>query len=231
MYKRLLTGLAVVLAVVVLASEVILPRVVGQLVAQGMKGLVASDQVTAQVDKSPATAMLTGSFDTVDIVAANAKLDRITFNQLQLRLQDVQLDQQQLLVHRDVRIQRVKDIDLSVTLTQDELARYLNQTVKGIRNAQVNITPGQMKVMSSFALGGFANVEITLEGKIVGAGSQIKFVTDRLLINNNLIGSIGGNLLTNIPLVDLSKMPFGVSVRDIVMTDGKVIINADNRPR
>lgn len=231
MYKRLLLGLAILLATVVLASEVLLPRAVGQLVAHGMKGIVASDNVTAQVAKNPAVGMLTGSFDSVDIVANDAKLDRLTFKQLQLHMQDVQLDQQQLLFQRAVVIQRVKDIDLSVTLTQDEIANYLNQAVKGIKNAQVIITPGQTKVTSSFALGGFANVNITLEGKIVGAGSQIKFITDRLLINNNLIGSIGGNLLTNIPLVDLSKLPFGVSVRDIAMTDGKVIINADNRPR
>mgnify|MGYP000966303782 CR=1 FL=1 len=230
MTKRLLLGLAVIVAAALVLTELVLPKVVGQMVAHGMKNIVASDRIVAQVSKHPSLAMLGGSFDTVDIAAYNAKLDKLTFKVLQLELTDVQLDRQRLLAHRDVSIQHVGGIDFSATLTEEELARYLNQSVKGIRNAQVEITPGQAKVTSSFSLGGIANVDITLDGKIVGEGQLIKFVTERLLINNNLIGSIGGNLLTNIPLVDLSKAPFGVSVRDIVMTDGLVIINADNRP-
>ena len=42
-------------------------------------------------------------------------------------------------------------------------------------------------------------------------------------------GNIGGSLLTEIPLVDLNKLPFHVSVRDIVMENGKVILYLDNR--
>jgi hypothetical protein len=125
----------------------------------------------------------------------------------------------------------VQDIDLTAVITQDELSRFLNQNVKGVKGAVVTINAGKVQVTSNFALGSLASLAITLEGKIAGDGQKLKFVTERFLLNNNMVGNIGGSVLTEIPLVDLKKLPFGVSVRVVNMEDGKVTIFADNRTK
>ncbi len=230
MSKRLIIILAVILALVA-ASEALVPTVVSDIVARGMANLTGSDNVSVTVVKHPAIYMFGGQFDQITVQETNAKIDKITFSDMKVALSNAQLDMGALVSHRQIVLKTVQDVDLSVTVTQEELANYLNQAVKGVKNSTVAITPENVKVSSNFAIGGFANVAVTLEGKIIGEGQKIKFVTERFLLNNMLVGNIGGSVLTEIQLVDLKKLPFNVSVRDIDMEQGKVIINTDNRPR
>ncbi|MEN6566001.1 MAG: DUF2993 domain-containing protein [Veillonellales bacterium] len=226
--KRLI-GILAVLGVLLAAGQMLLPPVVSQLVSQGMKSQTGSDQVSVQLEKKPALGMLGGSFDKITLSAVNAKTDKLTFSELNGVMTDVQLDRNALLEHQTIVLQSVGNVQVVGTLTEAELARYLNQSVKGIRNAAVAITPDKVTASSSFAIGNFANVGITLEGRIAVDSQKVKFVTERFLINNTVVGNIGGAALTEIPLLDLKKLPFGVTVRDVVMEQGKVVIYTDNQ--
>lgn len=227
--RKIMIGLGII-GILLVASQLLLPVAIADIVAQGMVSLTGSENVKAEVAKRPALLMLAGKFDNITLDAKNAKTDKLTFSELHAVLKDVQIDMNTLLSRRLVAIQSVGDIDLKVVFSQEELARYLNQSVKGIKNATVTITPEKIQASSHFAIGGFANVAITLEGKIVGDGQKIKFVTERFLLNNNLVGNVGGAMLTEIPLFDLTKLPFNVHVRNIVLEQGRVVIYTDNRP-
>jgi hypothetical protein len=222
--------LVIVVLLIAVAGELLLPMILSDIVAKGMMGVVGSEQVTATLTKRPALLMLGGKFDMITVNAQQAKADKLIFSEMGITLKDVQLDMGTLLSRRVVAFQSVGDVTIRGTVTQEELARYLNQTVKGVKNAVVDISSDKIKASSSFALGGFANVAVSLEGKIVSDGQKLKFVTDKFLLNNRMTGNLGGALLTEIPLVDLNKLPFHVNVRDIVMENGKVILYLDNRP-
>jgi hypothetical protein len=225
MGKRLIF---MVLLLLVVASELLLPTVMSTVVSQSMMKLTGSDHVEAKLSKSPAVLMLDGEFDKITMLADHVKVDKIVFSQMNIALTNAQLDMGKLLSSRVVEIKSVDDVTIAAVVGQDDLAQYLNHSVKGIKNAVVVITPDKVKASSTFAIGGLINVAVSLEGRIVGDGQKIKFVTDRFLINNTLTGNIGGSLLTEIPLVDLNKLPFHVGVRDIVMENEKVTINLDN---
>lgn len=228
MVKRLSIILTVIIGLVI-AAELAMPWLVGGLIARGMTGATGSDRVSADVAKRPAILMLGGSFDSVRIRAADARVDKITFADLDATLQGVALDMGALLGSRQVVIKTVRNIDLVAVITQEELSRYLNQSVKGIKNAVVQVQGGKVQINSSFSIGQIASIAITLDGRIVGDGQHIKFVTERFLLNNTAVGNIGGAVLTEIQLVDLRKLPFGVKARQVSMGDGKVTILADNR--
>lgn len=220
--------LVIVILLLMVAGELLLPMVLSDIVAKGMMGLVGSEHVTATLTKRPALFMLGGKFDTITVSAEQAKADKLVFSDMGITLKDAQLDMGALLARRTVVFQSVGDVDIRGTVKQDDLAQYLNQAVKGVKNAVVDISSDKIKASSTYALGGFANVAVSLEGKIIGDGQKIKFVTDRFLLNNRMTGNIGGALLTEIPLIDLNKLPFHVNVRDIVMENGKVILYLDN---
>jgi hypothetical protein len=228
--KRLIFVIVFVLALVA-ASELFLPMVVSNAVNQGMMSLTGSDRVNAKLTQRPAVLMLAGKFDTIQIKAENAKIDKFIFSEMNIALSKAQLDMGRLFSNRAVALQSVENVDIIATVTQDELARYLNQTVKGVKNAVVVIAPDKIKASTTFAIGSFANVAVSLEGRIVNDGQKVKFVTDRFLINNMLTGNIGGALLTEIPLVDVNKLPFHVTIRDIIMENGKVTLYLDNHSR
>jgi hypothetical protein len=222
----IIVGILAILAI----SQMLLPKLVATLIARGMNSAVASDQISAQTTKTPAFLMLAGEFDSVVIHANNAKIDKINFAELDAALKDVAVDMEALFTGKALMVKSVKEVDLTAVITQEELGRYLNQTVKGVKNAVVTVNAGKVQVTSNLSLG-FATMAVTLDGKIVGDGQKIKFVTDRFMLNNATVGNVGGSLLTEIPLIDLKKLPFGVGVRSIDMDGGKVTIHADNRPQ
>ncbi len=226
--KRLTVIILLIIAVIVV-GEVAMPALVGGLIARGMSGATGSDRVTAQVAKRPAILMLDGRFDSIRIHAYDSKVDKITFAELDATLKDVAIDMPTLISQRKVAVRGVRDIDLTAVITQEELSRFLSQSVKGVKNAQVKIEPGKVNVSANFLLGQIASIAIGLDGKVVGDGHRIKFVTDHFLLNNTAVGNIGGAVLTEIPLVDLRKLPFGVKAKSVVMDAGRITITADNR--
>ena len=231
MGKRLLMFFLAIALLGAVAAEFILPQATSLAVAQGMTELVGSSEIKAQVIKRPAVAMVTGSFDQITVDAANAKIDKIIFRQLKAELKGVQLDRQRLYLNRQAVIEQVGEVNVLAVLTQEEVARYLNQQVKGVKNATVSIDQGKMTAQSSFVLGGFATVAVGLEGRVIQDGQIVKFVTDRFLLNNSPVGSIGGIGLAEIPLLDMKKLPFGVTVRDIMLEQGKLTLHANNKVR
>lgn len=219
----------IALIVLIVAGELAMPSLVGSLIARGMSGATGSDRVTAEVAKRPALLMFDGRFDSIRIHAYDSKVDKIVFAELDATLKNVALDMPTLIAQRKVAVKGVRDIDLTAVITQEELSRFLNQSVKGVKNAKVTIESGKVNVGASFLIGQIASIAITLEGKVVGDGHRIKFVTDRFLLNNNAVGNIGGSVLTEIPLVDLRKLPFGVKATSVVMDAGRITIVADNK--
>ncbi|HWR42455.1 DUF2993 domain-containing protein [Sporomusa sp.] len=228
--KRL-TTIILFITMVLAAVEIVLPKVVSDAVAQGLRDLTGSKQVVAKVDKSPAIFMLGGKFDRVSADASDVKADKLTIRNMHITLTGVAVDIQSLLTNRTLVLQKVDDAVITTTITQEELAAFLNSSVKGVKNAAVTITPGKVEVSSVLTLGGIARVDVKLEGRIAGdrENHSIKFVTDRFWLNNTPVGNIGGSLLTEVLLLDLKKLPFGVNVRDIVMEQGQVVIYTDNR--
>lgn len=230
MPKRLLYVLAFI-AGCALIIQLVLPKVVSELVAQGMVNQTGSDNVSVKVEKSPALLMLGGSFDAIKINAVNAKTDKVTFGEVNAALNDVQLDINKLLSKRLIALKSVGNVELVATITEAELARLISQSVKGAKNVVVMINPDKVQAKSQLSLGSFAAVNVTIEGKIAVDSQRIKFVTERVILNNSPVGSLGGMAAAEIPLVENKKLPFDVSVRDIKTEKGKVLIYADNKDR
>lgn len=217
----------VVLAVLVLAAEAILPAALSDMLAKSAQKMTSSDSVNVEVSGRPAIFMLGGHFAKLAVNAQNAKLDKIVVSRLQAEFDNIQLDIAAL-TNRQLVIKSVDAINMEAAITQEELARYINANVKGAKDAKVVVTPQGVKVTSRLALGNITTIEVNLEGQIVTDDQKMKFKTQKFAVNNSLVGNFGGAMLTEIPLLDLKKLPFGVTVREIQTDTGVVKIYADN---
>ena len=229
MSKRLILIVVAAVGITLAGLALFLPQIVSQAIAQGMRGLLHSNQVTAQVEKSPAFLLLGGQFDKVRLTARDAKPDKIVFSEMQADLSGVRVDMTELVSSRRVVLQEVQAASLSASVSQEELGRYLNQTIKGVSNAKVTIQNSKVQVAGTFSIGQIAKMTVTLEGRVVVDGQKIKMVTERILLNNSPVGSLGGSLLADIQLVDVKSLPFGVTLRSVVADQGKITVYADNK--
>lgn len=220
--------LLVVIVGVLIGADLILPDMISSYAVQSLKESTHSDSVTVQVKKAPAVMMLTGKFDQVTVDAVNAKVDKIALSSMHAELSDVQVDMKSLLTEKKFAIQSVRDLTVTGAVSQAELARFLDANVKGSHNAEVVITPEKVTVSTHLAVGTLLQVVITLEGQVVSDGKELKFVTQRFLLNNTPVGNIGGSMLTEIPLLDLKKLPFGTTIQNILLQTGQIVIVAGN---
>jgi len=74
---------------------------------------------------------------------------------------------------------------------------------------------------------GIIKLAVGVDGKIIGDAQSIRFRSDRIEVKNT--GGINfGALFGEIPLLDLTTLPFKASVRKIVMEPGIITLYADN---
>jgi hypothetical protein len=231
MLKRLIFLLIITITLIV-GAEMFLPQTLAKFVTQGLSSNVNSRELSAKLAMRPAIFMLAGRFEHIAMDAVDAKIDKVLVHEIHVSMENVELDMGKLFTERKVAVKKAGDITLVAKITQEDLAKYLNTSVKGIHNATVVITPEKTIVGSQWTIGGLTKIDVRLEGKIVSEREKIKFIPERFLINSSSLNTsslFGGTLMSEIAVLDSSKLPFGVIVRNIVMQDGQVVINADNK--
>lgn len=229
MAKRL-TILGGIIIILIVFSQLLLPSALSEIVAGAVMPLLNTEKVEARVEKFPAVWMIDGQFDRITVKARDAQADKVMFDELELDLDHVRIDIGNLVRQRKLTMQSAENITLRGVIAERELASMINKTVKGAKNAAVRITPGKIEVKSDFSLGGVLRATVALEGKIIALDDQIVFKTEQFAIDNSMLGKFGGAVFTDLVLLDLKKLPFDVSVKDVVLEDGRTVIYANNHP-
>ncbi len=209
-------------------SQILLPLAISEVIGVAMTKLTSADKVEARADKSPAIMMLAGNFDTISVKAFGAKTDKVVFDEFDINLSNIDVDMGSLIQNRTLTMKSVEDVTVKAVISEAELARTINQTVKGTKNAEVSITPEKVTATSMLSMGGLVNAKVILEGKFVSTDNAIIFHTEHFQVNNSIMGKFGGALLTDITLVDLKKLPFDVTVKNITLEQGRAVVYAES---
>ena len=211
-------------------GQILIPKAVSNVINKSIVTLTNAEKVDVEVKKDPALLMLTGQFDDIVIKAERAKTDKVIFDQFDINLHNVRIDMGELMKTYQLGNASIEGVVLRAYVSQAELAHAINQSVKGAKDAKVEITPEQVKVSSILNIGGLINAEIRLEGTIASEAGKIVFKTEKFYIDNGMIGNFSGKLFTDLVLLDLKQLPFNVEVKSVVLEQGRAVIVADNHP-
>ena len=226
MFKGL-TILGIFIILVVGISQIFLPALFANRLTAAMQTRLQTEQVVASVEQSPAFTMLLGRFDTIDIKAENAVLNKVQFDELDLHVNKAQLDLQQILFAQSFSVQTAQEISLKGVLSEEQLAAALSQKESKLQDVKVQVTPDQIHIQGGIPLLG-KSISVTVEGRLLVDQNRILFRMEKVDIKNALLGKMGANLFNDLVLVDLNKLPFDVMLTKIEQEDGKVVITADN---
>jgi len=226
MFKGL-TILGIFIILLIGISQMFLPALLANRLTAAMQTRLQTEQVVANVEQSPAVTMLLGRFDTIDIKAENAVLNKVQFDELNLHVNKAQLDLQKLLFAQSFSVQTAQDISLKGVLSEQQLAAALSQKESKLQDVKVQVTPDQIHIQGGIPLLG-KSISVTVEGRLLVDQNRILFRMEKVDIKNALLGKMGSNLFNDLVLVDLNKLPFDVMLTKVEQEDGKVVITADN---
>ncbi len=226
MFKGL-TILGIFIILLIGFSEMFLPALLANRLTAAMQTRLQTEQVVASVEQSPAFTMLLGRFDTIDVKAENAVLNKVQFDELDLHVNKAQLDLQQILFAQSFSVQTAQEISLKGVLSEEQLAAALSQKESKLQDVKVQVTPDQIHIQGGIPLLG-KSISVTVEGRLLVDQNRILFRMEKVDIKNALLGKMGANLFNDLVLVDLNKLPFDVMLTKIEQEDGKVVITADN---
>ena len=223
MNKKVVLGL---LAACIAVSEVLTPLAVSWWLDQALNKVMPARQHNVSARSLPGVTLWLGRFDSVKSVAEEARIDGLKIQEARVTIADARLDMAELAGNSRIAVKQVRDLQIMLKVNEKDLAEYLGSKVKEAKNPSVKILKDKIEIRSDVDLG-ILKFAVGVDGRIVGDASSIRFRSDRLEVKNT--GGLNfGALFAEIPLLDLTKLPFKVAVRKIVTDAGVITIYADN---
>lgn len=223
MNKKVIIGF---LAASIAFSEIVTPLAASWWLDQALNKVMPARQHNVSARSLPGVTLWLGQFDNVKSVAEEARIDGLKIQEARVTIADARLDMAELAGNSRIAVKQVRDLQIMLKVNEKDLAEYLGSKVKEAKNPSVKILKDKIEIRSDVDLG-FLKIAVGVDGRIVGDASSIRFRSDRLEVKN--AGGLNfGALFAEIPLLDLTKLPFKVAVRKIVTEPGVITIYADN---
>ena len=223
MNKKVIIGF---LAASIAFSEIVTPLAASWWLDQALNKVMPARQHNVSARSLPGVTLWLGQFDSVKSVAEEARIDGLKIQEAWVTIADARLDMAELAGNSRIAVKQVRDLQIMLKVNEKDLAEYLGSKVKEAKNPSVKILKDKIEIRSDVDLG-ILKFAVGVDGRIVGDASSIRFRSDRLEVKNT--GGLNfGALFAEIPLLDLTKLPFKVAVRKIVTDAGVITIYADN---
>ena len=223
MNKKVIIGF---LAASIAFSEIVTPLAASWWLDQALNKVMPARQHNVSARSLPGVTLWLGRFDSVKSVAEQAQIDGLKIQEARVTIADARLDMAELAGNSRIAVKQVRDLQIMLKVNEKDLAEYLGSKVKEAKNPSVKILKDKIEIRSDVDLG-ILKFSVGVDGRIVGDASSIRFRSDRLEVKNT--GGLNfGALFAEIPLLDLTKLPFKVAVRKIVTDAGVITIYADN---
>ncbi len=221
--KTILIGF---LAALLLFSEIVTPMIASLWLDRALAKVMPARQHSVSARSFPGFSLWLGRFDGVKAVSDDARIDGLKIQEARVTLGDARINMGTLVRSNRIAVEEIRDLEIVMKINEKDLAEYLGAKIKEVKNPSVKILADKIQIRSDVDLG-ILKLSVGVDGRIVGDAQSIRFHSDKLEVKNT--GGINfGALFGEIPLLDLTTLPFKASVRKIVMEPGLITLYADN---
>ena len=233
--KKFLTFMLFLLIVLVILSEIVLPRVVTNILEEQIMRATAAQSVDLSIDSTPNVKTAFGTVDKIHGTASVGRLGEVDFKELSLDGENISLDIPEIISpsenlsdkeRGDKIIKYAGKLELHGIITAEDLLAYLEKKVDRLQNAEVKITPeevsahGEVKIMGRTA-------EVELAGKFVADGGDIYFEMTNLNVKNSLLRHFQiDSLLGDVKILNGDDLPAKLKYDSVELRDGEILVTA-----
>ncbi|MBR5914235.1 MAG: LmeA family phospholipid-binding protein [Selenomonadaceae bacterium] len=233
--KKFLAAILILVVVIAVASEIILPRVVTNLLKEQIVKATHAQEVELILDATPNAKILIGDVDKIYGTASRSKIGDVPFEALTLDAEKISVDISEIISptpslndnqRADKILKSAGRIELSGIVTEEGLRDFIEHKVDKLDKAQIKITEneasasGQIKVLGKTA-------DVDIAGNFFLDDGNIYFRATRLDIRNTLVRNVQiDRYLGEVKILESSQLPIGLKFSSVQMRDGDVLITA-----
>lgn len=224
--RKLLIAVVAVLIIAAAGTTFVLPSFINSQISYRLQQKIQADNITSTVETSPDFMLLFGQVDTLKISADNIALDKIKLNNLTLSGQDVQISVPDLLLARRLAVNSAKNLTVTGTINEGNLAAFLNEKVDKVSDIRTKISPDGVEAEGKISFLGADSV-IHVKGYVFIEGNDLIFRITHAGTESGLFGKLGLSFTRDIPIVRADSLPLdGMQFTDVEQQNGQVLIVA-----
>lgn len=174
-----------------------------------------------------------GQFEKIIVVTSNGSVDGLMLYKADIEFEDVELDTTKLIRHEEIDPVSMKNINMDVTITQDDLNNFLEEKSRSIKvsNPRVELSPGKIELSGS-ARYGLLRARFWASGDFsIADEREIWFHARRMRLNHmSMPRSFIGSIVKRInPVLNLEQFPFKLNLSEIRIEEEKMIFTSSRK--
>ncbi len=232
--KKFLILTLILLAVIIAAGGLVLPRMVESVIEQQIVNSTSSTAVDVSLTSTPNFKIAMGKIDKIHATAAAGLIGEVAFKNLTLDGESITLDVMELLFpNKDLSAQqrqqnilkRANKLELRGVITEEELKTFIATKDKNFENTQVTIKPeGAFASARAKFLG--RTIDIEVAGTFIVQNGDVYFHMTHLNSNSILSRVTADTFMADIKVLDSSKLPLGLKFDSVELREGEAVITA-----
>ena len=233
--KKVLAAILILLAIIAVALEVILPRVVTNILKEQIVKATHAQEVQLVIDNVPNAKIAIGNADKIYASAKSSEIGNVNFEALTLDAEKVSVDIMEIISptpnlndkqRADKILKSAEKIELSGIVTEDGLKDFIERKVDQLDNAQIKITENEATASGQVKVFG-RNADVDVAGNFFLENDDIYFKATRLDVRNTLVRNVQiDRYLGDIKILESSQLPIGLKFSSVQMRNGEVLITA-----
>ena len=227
--KKFLMIVGCLLLLLVGLAEAVLPKICAGALGRVLQQALKTDTVTVSTRTFPASRLLFGHIGDIDAEAENGRLGNLPTKKLSLHGECVQMPYD-VLWHQNFAITDADVLTLEGVVTEENLADFLNNEVKEIDDAKVNITKEQVVADATTKVMG-RSADVHIEGVFFIEDNKIALRLTHVKVKKIFFGrDLTANFFERIDLYDFNRLNMPVELDEAVHEDGQVVLKASRHP-
>jgi hypothetical protein len=221
-----------VIALLLVLGEMFLPWVVARGLEIGLqRTLGQGEDMQVSLRSRPAVRMITGRIDTLTIETKQIETATLAIDSMAMTVHDISVNLGAILTRSQLVVSRANEASVVIRISAANLRRYVLDNVRGLSQPQVKLTQDRVAIAGDMSFAG-TPVLVAIQGRFVADGDRkIRLAVDQLSIDGvqlpeqatgTIIAALGGAEL----FIDVSRFPLPLTLKQVEMTDGWLIIRA-----
>ena len=210
-------------------SQLLLPDLLNEAFRARAQELLGAKKIQSEITSQPELAVLLGRIDSISLTAEGVNIDGVLLHSIDVQGRDVVFSPSKISLADGQAVESAGELSLTAVFTAQDIQSMLARRTNKLSNVSAEITPESIRATAQAKIDG-RMADISLAGRIIEKDDVLYFRVTKLNIRNGILSrEILDEVMEDVQLFDLRRLPGMMKVRRIEHKHGGVVIKASHQ--